>query len=228
MIGAPPGYVGHDDGDGQLIEAIDKHPHCVLLLDEIEKAHPDLFNILLQIMDGARLTGSRGKTVNFHNVMLIMTTNAGAVEMAKQAIGFERTLNVGADEEAIIKMFVPEFRNRLDGIIAFDPLDRGTMLHIVDKFINQLQTQLDEKAIQIILDDEAKTWLARKGYDPTMGARPLARVIQEHIKKPMSKEILYGKLVDGGKVRVNIVDKKLTLKFGKRVVKKTETVKAEG
>jgi len=227
LIGAPPGYVGHDDGDGLLIEAIDKHPHCVLLLDEIEKAHPELFNILLQIMDGATLTGGRGKTVKFHNVILAMTTNAGAAEMAKEAIGFERTLNVGADEEAINRMFAPEFRNRLDGIIAFDPLSRGTMLHIVDKFINQLQTQLDEKAIQIGLSDDAKTWLSKKGYDPAMGARPLARVIQEHIKKPMSKEILFGELVDGGKVMVNVVDKKLSLKYNKRVVKKTETVKAE-
>lgn len=227
LIGAPPGYVGHDDGDGLLIEAIDKHPHCVLLLDEIEKAHPDLFNILLQIMDGATLTGSRGKTVKFHNVILAMTTNAGAAEMTKQSIGFERGLNASADEEAITKMFAPEFRNRLDGIIAFDPLSRGTMLHIVDKFINQLQTRLDEKAIQIILDEETKTWLARKGYDPAMGARPLARVIQEHIKKPMSKEILFGELVDGGKVMVNVVDKKLSLKYDKRVVKKTETVKEE-
>lgn len=227
LIGSPPGYVGYDDGDGQLIEAIDKHPHCVLLLDEVEKAHPDLFNLLLQIMDGAKLTSSRGKTVNFRNVMLIMTTNAGAAEMAKPAIGFERELNIGADEEALKKMFAPEFHNRLDGIIAFDPLDRGTMLHIVDKFINQLQTQLDEKAIQITLDDEAKTWLARKGYEPTMGARPLARIIQEHIKKPMSKEILYGKLVDGGKVGVTVVDKKIVLKFGKLIAKKTETVDAE-
>jgi len=227
LIGAPPGYVGHDDGDGQLIEAIDKHPHCVLLLDEIEKAHPDLFNILLQIMDEATLTGSRGKTVKFHNVILIMTTNAGAAEMAKPAMGFERELNVSADEEAITRMFAPEFRNRLDGIIAFDPLSRGTMLHIVDKFINQLQTRLDEKAIQIILTDETKTWLAQKGYDPAMGARPLARIIQEHIKKPMSKEILYGKLVDGGKVRVSVAGKRLSLTFDKRVVKKTETVKAK-
>lgn len=227
LIGSPPGYVGHDDGDGQLIEAVDKHPHCVLLLDEVEKAHPDLFNILLQIMDGAKLTSSRGKVANFRNVMLIMTTNAGAAEMVKPAIGFERTLNVGADEEAINKMFAPEFRNRLDGIIAFDPLDRGTMLHIVDKFINQLQTQLDEKAIQIVLEDEAKTWLAQKGFDPAFGARPLARVIQEHIKKPMSKEILYGKLVDGGKVGVSVTGKKLSLKFDKRIVKKVETVNAE-
>jgi len=227
LIGSPPGYVGHDDGDGQLIEAIDKHPHCVLLLDEIEKAHPDLFNILLQIMDEATLTGSRGKTVKFHNVILAMTTNAGAAEMVKPAIGFERTLNVGADEEAINKMFTPEFRNRLDGIIAFDPLSRGTMLHIVDKFINQLQTQLDEKAIQIGLSDDAKTWLSKKGYDPAFGARPLARVIQEHIKKPMSKEILFGELVDGGKVMVNVVDQKLSLKYNKRVVKKAETVNVE-
>lgn len=225
LIGAPPGYIGHDDGDGQLIEAIDKNPHCVLLLDEIEKAHPDLFNILLQIMDEATLTGSRGKTVKFNNVIVCMTTNAGAAEMTKNGIGFVNNgLNVGADEEAITKLFPPEFRNRLDGIIAFDPLSRGTMLHIVDKFINQLQTQLDDKAIQIILSEDTKTWLARKGYDPAMGARPLARVIQEYIKKPMSKEILYGKLMDGGKVRVEVVDKKLSLTFEKRVVKKIESV----
>ena len=179
LIGSPPGYVGHDDSDGILIEAVDKHPHSVLLLDEIEKAHPDVFNILLQIMDGARLTSSRGKTVNFRNVVLIMTTNAGAADLQKKAIGFGRENIVGADEEAIKKLFTPEFRNRLDAIIAFKALSMETMENIVQKFINQLQVQLDEKNVLIDITPQALKWLAKKGYDPLFGARPLARVIQD-------------------------------------------------
>lgn len=213
LIGSPPGYVGHDDSDGQMIEAIDKHPHCVLLLDEIEKAHPDLFGILLQIMDNASLTGSRGKTVKFNNVVLIMTTNAGSAEAAKKAIGFERELNVGADIDAVKKMFTPEFRNRLDAIISFNALNKETMLHIVDKFLNELQIQLDDKEVQIYVDDFAKEWLAAKGYDPAMGARPLSRVIQKHIKRPMAEELLFGKLVNGGKLNVSLDNKHLELEY---------------
>lgn len=213
LIGSPPGYVGHDDSDGQLIEAIDKHPHCVLLLDEIEKAHPDLFNILLQIMDNASITGARGKTVKFHNVILIMTTNAGAADAAKKAIGFERGLNEGADTEAIEKMFAPEFRNRLDSTVSFKSLSKDTMFHIVEKFINELQLQLDDKNVQISVLKKAKEWLAEKGYDPAYGARPLSRVIQKHIKRPMSEELLFGALENGGKVRVDVVENKLDLSY---------------
>lgn len=213
LIGSPPGYVGHDDSDGQLIEAIDKHPHSVLLLDEIEKAHPDLFGILLQIMDNASLTGSRGKTVKFNNVILIMTTNAGSAEAAKKAIGFERELNVGADIDAIEKMFAPEFRNRLDAIVSFNALGKETMLHIVDKFLNELQIQLDEKEVQIYVDNPAKKWLADRGYDPTMGARPLSRIIQKHIKRPMVEELLFGKLTNGGRVNVSLDNKHLELEY---------------
>ena len=213
LIGSPPGYVGHDDSDGQLIEAIDKHPHCVLLLDEIEKAHPDLFNILLQVMDNASLTGSRGKTVKFHNVILIMTTNAGSADAAKKAIGFGRECNDGAETDAVNKMFAPEFRNRLDAIIPFDSLAIETMKHIVDKFINELQVLLDDKSVIINVDEEARDWLSIKGYDPAYGARPLSRVIQEHIKAPMATELLFGSLVDGGMINVSVKDKKLHLVY---------------
>lgn len=213
FIGAPPGYVGHDDTDGQLIEAVDQHPHCVLLLDEIEKAHPDVFNSLLQIMDGARLTSGRGKTVNFHNVILIMTTNAGAVEMAKAAVGFGRDKREGEDTEAINKLFAPEFRNRLDAIIAFKRLTQAIMHLIVEKFLNQMQIQMDEKGVVIFIDDKAKDWLSKKGYSEEYGARPLARVIQDNIKEGMADELLFGSLVDGGNVKVTVKDDKLNLSF---------------
>jgi len=213
LIGSPPGYVGHDDSDGQLIEAIDKFPHCVLLLDEIEKAHPDLFSILLQIMDNATLTGSRGKTVQFNNVILIMTTNAGSADAAKNVPGFGRGLNIGADEEAINKMFSPEFRNRLDTIISFSALSKETMLMVVDKFINEMQLLLDDKDVLITVSDAAIAWLADKGYDPAMGARPLSRVIKKNIKQPMADELLFGLLKDGGKVNVSVEDEKLKLDY---------------
>lgn len=217
LIGAPPGYVGHDDGDGQLIEAVDRHPYAVLLLDEIEKAHPDVFNILLQIMDGAKVTSGRGKTVRFENIVLIMTTNAGAADMQKDAMGIiapgSSGKKDGADMEAIERLFSPEFRNRLDKTIPFDALAPETMGHIVEKFINELQVQLDEKGIVISLDSEAKDWLAKKGYSPTFGARPLSRVIQEHVKQPMADEILFGKLVNGGRVKVTVEDSELKLEF---------------
>lgn len=205
LIGAPPGYVGYDQG-GLLTDAIDQTPHCVLLLDEIEKAHPDLYNILLQVMDYGKLTDNNGKTVDFRNVILIMTTNAGASQMAKTPIGFERATRTGDDVEAINQMFTPEFRNRLDAIVPFANLQPDTMARVVEKFIIQLEAQLHDRAVSIELSDTAKDWLATKGYDPAMGARPMARVIQEHIKKPLSEELLFGELVDGGAVHIDYND----------------------
>ena len=202
LIGAPPGYVGFDQG-GLLTDAVDQNPHSVLLLDEIEKAHPDVFNILLQIMDHGRLTDHNGKSVDFRNVILIMTTNAGAADMAKPAIGFERTARLGEDEEAIKRMFTPEFRNRLDAIIPFSSLPKEVVILVVDKFIMQLEAQLDDRNVTFELNDAARDWLCRKGYDEAYGARPLTRVIQENIKKPLADEILFGKLAKGGVVQVD-------------------------
>jgi ATP-dependent Clp protease ATP-binding subunit ClpA len=207
LIGAPPGYVGFDQG-GLLTDAIDQHPHCVLLLDEIEKAHPDLFNILLQIMDHGKLTDHNGKTVDFRNVILIMTSNAGASDMAKPAIGFERERRVGEDMEAVEKLFTPEFRNRLDAIIPFAPLTQEVINRVVDKFIMQMEAQLEDRGVTIELDDQAREWLGKKGYDPLYGARPLGRVIQEHLKKPLAEELLFGKLAKGGLVKVTVKDDK--------------------
>src|SRR5271156_6078136 len=201
LIGAPPGYVGFDQG-GLLTDAIDQHPHSVLLLDEIEKAHPDLFNILLQIMDHGKLTDHNGKIVDFRNVILIMTTNAGASDLAKPAIGFGSGIREGDDHEAINRMFSPEFRNRLDATISFSALSTETISRVVDKFVLQLEEQLADRDVTIELDTSARTWLAEKGYDPLFGARPLARVIQEHIKKPLADELLFGRLAKGGIVRV--------------------------
>ncbi len=201
LIGAPPGYVGFDQG-GLLTDAIDQHPHCVLLLDEIEKAHPDLYNILLQVMDHGKLTDHNGKIVDFRNVILIMTTNAGAADMAKPAIGFGREARVGEDKEAINKAFSPEFRNRLDAIIPFSNLGPETVTRVVDKFIMELEAQLSDRGVTIDLSDDAREWLAKEGYDPVMGARPLARTIQEHVKKPLAEELLFGRLSKGGAVRV--------------------------
>jgi ATP-dependent Clp protease ATP-binding subunit ClpA len=203
LIGAPPGYVGFDQG-GLLTDAIDKQPHAVLLLDEIEKAHPDLFNILLQVMDHGKLTDHNGKSVDFRNVILIMTTNAGAAEMAKPAIGFEREARVGDDQEAVERMFTPEFRNRLDAVIPFASLSPEVVERVVDKFVIQLEVQLADRQVIIELSDEARQWLAVKGYEPRFGARPLGRVIQEHIKKPLAEELLFGRLAKGGVVRVAI------------------------
>ena len=202
LIGAPPGYVGYDQG-GLLTDSIDQTPHCVLLLDEIEKAHPDLYNILLQVMDYGKLTDNNGKTVDFRNVILIMTTNAGASQMAKTPIGFERATRTGDDVEAINQMFTPEFRNRLDAIVPFDNLQPETMARVVEKFIIQLEAQLHERAVSIELSDAAKQFLSKQGYEPTMGARPMARVIQEQIKKPLSEELLFGALSEGGTVRID-------------------------
>ncbi|MDR3517822.1 MAG: ATP-dependent Clp protease ATP-binding subunit ClpA [Azospirillaceae bacterium] len=202
LIGAPPGYVGFDQG-GLLTDAIDQHPHCVLLLDEIEKAHPDLFNILLQVMDHGKLTDHNGKTVDFRNVILIMTTNAGAADMAKPSIGFEREARIGDDEEAIKRLFTPEFRNRLDAIIPFSSLSLQVIAQVVDKFVIQLEAQLTDRGVSIELSNSAREWLAKKGYDPLFGARPLARTIQEYIKKPLAEELLFGRLAKGGTVRVD-------------------------
>jgi ATP-dependent Clp protease ATP-binding subunit ClpA len=205
LIGAPPGYVGFDQG-GLLTDGVDQHPHCVLLLDEIEKAHPDLFNVLLQVMDHGKLTDHNGKQVDFRNVILIMTTNAGAADMAKQAYGFTRTKREGDDHEAINRMFAPEFRNRLDATISFAHLSQDVIAKVVEKFVLQLEAQLGDRNVTIELSVEASRWLIANGYDELMGARPMARVIQEHIKKPLADEVLFGHLKDGGHVRV-IVDK---------------------
>ncbi len=212
LIGAPPGYVGFDQG-GMLTDAIDQHPHSVLLLDEIEKAHPDLYNILLQVMDHGKLTDHNGKTVDFRNVILIMTTNAGAADMAKPAIGFERVARTDEDVEAINRMFTPEFRNRLDAIIQFAGLSTEIIARVVDKFVMQLEAQLTDRGVTIELTDEARDWLAKKGYDPLYGARPLGRAIQEHIKKPLAEEILFGKLAKGGVVRIAVKDEKLAFTY---------------
>ena len=201
LIGAPPGYVGFDQG-GLLTDGIDQHPHCVLLLDEIEKAHGDLFNILLQVMDHGKLTDHNGKKIDFRNVVLIMTTNAGASDAAKESIGFGRGKREGEDEEAIKRLFTPEFRNRLDATIPFASLTRATIDRVVEKFMLELEAQLIDRDVTFDLTEEATRWLGEKGYDDAFGARPLARVIQEYIKKPLADEILFGKLKNGGTVRV--------------------------
>jgi ATP-dependent Clp protease ATP-binding subunit ClpA len=212
LIGAPPGYVGFDQG-GLLTDGVDQHPHCVLLLDEIEKAHGDLFNILLQVMDHGKLTDHNGKKIDFRNVVLIMTTNAGASDAAKEAIGFGRGKREGEDEEAIKKLFTPEFRNRLDATIAFAPLSRGTIDKVVEKFVLELEAQLADRDVTFDLTPEATRWLGEKGYDDAFGARPLARVIQDNIKKPLADEILFGQLKDGGTVRVLLDREKDKLAF---------------
>jgi len=205
LIGAPPGYVGFDQG-GLLTDSVDQHPHCVLLLDEIEKAHPDLFNVLLQIMDHGKLTDHNGKQVDFRNVILIMTTNAGAADLAKGTYGFTRNKREGDDVEAINRLFAPEFRNRLDAIIAFGHLSQEIIAKVVEKFVLQLEAQLADRNVTIELSDEASRWLIANGYDELMGARPMARVIQEHIKKPLADEVLFGKLKDGGHVKVVVAN----------------------
>jgi len=210
LIGAPPGYVGFDQG-GLLTDAVDQTPHAVLLLDEIEKAHPDLFNILLQVMDHGKLTDNNGKIVDFRNVILIMTTNAGAQELSKKAIGFNRDNREGADAEAIERMFTPEFRNRLDAVIPFAPLGTEVIRLVVDKFIMQLDAQLAERNVEIELTDAARDWLAERGYDRNYGARPLARVVQEHIKKPLADMLLFGDLAGGGLALVDAKDGKITV-----------------
>jgi ATP-dependent Clp protease ATP-binding subunit ClpA len=212
LIGAPPGYVGFDQG-GLLTDGVDQHPHCVLLLDEIEKAHPDVYNILLQVMDHGSLTDHNGRKVNFRNVILIMTSNAGAADQAKAAIGFGRDRREGEDTAAIERTFTPEFRNRLDAIISFAPLGREVILRVVEKFVLQLEAQLMDRSVTIELTPAAAQWLGDKGYDDKMGARPLARVIQEHVKKPLAEELLFGRLMKGGVVRVDLKDDKISLEI---------------
>jgi len=229
LIGAPPGYVGFDQG-GLLTDGVDQHPHCVLLLDEIEKAHGDLFNILLQVMDHGKLTDHNGKKIDFRNVVLIMTTNAGASDAAKEAIGFGRGKREGEDEEAIKKLFTPEFRNRLDAVIPFAPLSRDTIDKVVEKFVLELEAQLADRDVTFDLTPEATRWLGEKGYDDAFGARPLARVIQENIKKPLADEILFGRLKDGGTVRV-LLDRetdKLAFEFIPSAEAKPRAPKSKG
>lgn len=209
LLGAPPGYVGFDQG-GLLTDAIDQHPHAVLLLDEIEKAHPDLYNVLLQVMDHGRLTDHNGKVVDFRNVILIMTTNAGAADLSKEAIGFGREARVGEDEEAIKRLFTPEFRNRLDAIIPFANLTPETVGRVVEKFVLQLEAQLADRNVTLELSSAAKEWLAERGYDRLYGARPLGRVIQEELKKPLAEELLFGKLTKGGAVKIGLKNGALT------------------
>jgi len=211
LIGAPPGYVGYDQG-GLLTEAVNKTPHCVLLLDEIEKAHPDVFNLLLQVMDHGTLTDNNGRKTDFRHVVLIMTTNAGAEASSRRSIGFNEQNHETDAMEVIRKMFTPEFRNRLDGIIQFAPLQKDVIGHVVDKFLTELQEQLDDKKVIVYATDSARDWLAEKGYDPQMGARPMSRLIQEEVKKPLAELILFGELSEkGGSVRVNVVDDKIVL-----------------
>ncbi|MCU7853874.1 MAG: ATP-dependent Clp protease ATP-binding subunit ClpA [Candidatus Thiodiazotropha sp. (ex Monitilora ramsayi)] len=208
LIGAPPGYVGFDQG-GLMTEEIAKHPHCVLLLDEIEKAHPDVFNLLLQVMDHGTLTDNNGRKADFRNVVIVMTTNAGAQEMSRSSIGFTSQDHTSDGMEVIKRMFTPEFRNRLDAIIQFSGLSQEHIAKVVDKFIFELEGQLQEKQVSLIVEPEARVWLAEHGYDPKMGARPMARLIQEEIKKPLAEELLFGKLIGGGTVRVDVLEGKL-------------------
>jgi ATP-dependent Clp protease ATP-binding subunit ClpA len=203
LIGAPPGYVGFDQG-GLLTEAIAKHPHAVLLLDEIEKAHPDVFNLLLQVMDHGTLTDNNGRKADFRKVIIVMTTNAGAADMARASIGFTQQDNATDGMEAIKRLFSPEFRNRLDAVIQFNGLDESTIERVVEKLLVEFEAQLEAKRVVVHMDDAARSWVAHKGYDPKMGARPMARVIQEHIKRPLAEELLFGKLVDGGQVRISV------------------------
>jgi len=203
LIGAPPGYVGFDQG-GLLTEAIAKQPHCVLLLDEIEKAHPDVFNLLLQVMDHGTLTDNNGRKADFRHVIIVMTTNAGAAEMSRASIGFTQQDHAPDGMEAVRRIFSPEFRNRLDAIIQFAPLDGPTIERVVDKLLLEVEAQLEQKAVALSVDDAARHWIAEKGYDPKMGARPMARVLQEHVKRPLAEELLFGSLAGGGSVRVTL------------------------
>jgi ATP-dependent Clp protease ATP-binding subunit ClpA len=212
LIGAPPGYVGFDQG-GMLTDGVDQNPHCVLLLDEMEKAHPDVYNILLQVMDHGKLTDHNGRTTDFRNVILIMTSNAGASEMSKNALGFGRESREGEDTAAIERTFTPEFRNRLDAVISFGALPKPVIMQVVEKFVLQLEAQLLDRNVHIELTPKAAEWLSDKGYDAKMGARPLGRVIQEYIKKPLAEELLFGALVKGGLVKVGVKNGVLDIKY---------------
>ena len=227
LIGAPPGYVGFDQG-GLLTDGVDQHPHCVLLLDEIEKAHPDLFNILLQVMDHGKLTDHNGKQVDFRNVILIMTTNAGAADMAKMPVGFNRMKREGDDAEAINKLFTPEFRNRLDAVVQFGALSPEVIKTVVDKFLTELQAQLDDKKVMLEVDEDAREWLVREGYDEKMGARPMQRLIQERIKRPLAEDVLFGVLSkNGGTVYVTVEDGELEVRCESAEGAQTEEATAE-
>jgi len=205
LIGAPPGYVGYDQG-GLLTDAVLQNPHAVLLLDEIEKAHPDVFNLLLQVMDHGTLTDNNGRKADFRNVIIVMTTNAGAEMLSRRTIGFSETDHTADVSGAVERTFTPEFRNRLDAMIQFQPLDEATVANVVGKFIIELEAQLEQRKVALEVDEDARVWLARHGYDRVMGARPMARVIQEHIKKPLADELLFGRLIKGGKVRISVGD----------------------
>ena len=206
LIGAPPGYVGFDQG-GLLTEAISKKPHSVLLLDEIEKAHPDIFNVLLQVMDHGTLTDNNGRKADFRNVIIIMTTNAGAETLNKSSIGFTNARQAGDEMADIKRLFTPEFRNRLDAIVSFKPLDEQVILRVVDKFLLQLETQLVEKKVEVTFNDTLRKYLAKKGFDPLMGARPMQRLIQDTIRKALADELLFGRLTEGGRLTVDLDDK---------------------
>ena len=223
LIGAPPGYVGFDQG-GLLTEKIVKTPHCVLLLDEIEKAHPDVFNILLQVMDRGTLTDTNGREANFRNVILVMTTNAGAAQAARRSIGFVEQNHATDAMEVIRKSFSPEFRNRLDAVVQFGGLDFDHILRVVDKFIIELETQLQEKHVALNVEPEARRWLAQNGFDPQMGARPMARVIQDQVKRPLADELLFGKLVNGGRVTVLVREGKLAVEAAEELQGELSTV----
>jgi ATP-dependent Clp protease ATP-binding subunit ClpA len=212
LIGAPPGYVGFDQG-GLLTDAVLKHPHSVVLLDEIEKAHPDVFNILLQVMDHGTLTDNNGRKADFRNVILVMTTNAGVTETTRKSIGFAQQDHSSDAMGEIQRTFSPEFRNRLDNIVWFNHLDEEIILQVVDKFIVELQSQLDKKQVELELTSAAVKWLAEKGYDKSMGARPMARVIQEHLRKPLANEVLFGELTQGGKVKISIKKDELNFEY---------------
>jgi ATP-dependent Clp protease ATP-binding subunit ClpA len=218
LIGAPPGYVGFDQG-GLLTEAVTKSPHCVLLLDEIEKAHPDIFNILLQVMDAGVLTDNNGRKADFRNVILIMTTNIGAELLSKRNIGFSSSSNESDAMNSLNKLFSPEFRNRLDETIQFNYLDKTIILSIVDKFLTKLQAQLDKRKVEIVVSKNVVNWIAENGYDRDMGARPMERFISKNIKKPLVDKLLFGKLKSGGEIQLDIVKNKLKFTEVKKTVK---------
>jgi len=221
LIGAPPGYVGYDQG-GLLTEAVNKQPHAVLLLDEVEKAHPDVFNLLLQVMDHGTLTDNNGRKADFRNVIIVMTTNAGAEQMSRASMGFSHQDHSADSGEAIKRLFTPEFRNRLDSVVSFAPLDKSTIVHVVDKFLIELEAQLDEKQVTLDVDEAAREWLGDHGYDAAMGARPMARVIHENIKKRLADELLFGSLAKGGRIRVTVKGDKLALECKAVAEKLTE------
>jgi len=226
LIGAPPGYVGYDQG-GLLTEAVNKNPHCVLLLDEIEKAHPDVFNLLLQVMDHGTLTDNNGRIADFRNVIIIMTSNAGAVDMSRKSIGFTQQDHTSDGGEAIKKAFSPEFRNRLDAVIMFNSLKVDVIKRVVDKLIVELESQLEDKGITIETDAAAMAWLAEHGFDPKMGARPMARLIQEKIKRPLAEELLFGQLQHGGHVIIGLKEGEIDFTIEPRDLSDDEPEKPE-